>query len=166
MAGQTANHGVNPSARAVRQVGRMSRDYGLAGRVASNPEPGFGILDTMTGRALSFVVAFAMFGGPIASDVCGAMCAGHATHPDRQGAASHHHHFQSAQTSERIGSAAPCGHSDLIITESRKSVRSSVFQATAVTSWEGPILGHGSITYHPDSRGPRAPSPSIIQLRL
>lgn len=100
----------------------------------------FGILGTqMARRLLAFALAFVVIGGPLAGDVCAAVCAKHEGHStgstvrasphhhsvEAVGQPSHHHHSDAAAAPAALSARLMplphgCGHFGAIISESRE----------------------------------------------
>src|SRR5438128_11847994 len=102
----------------------------------------------MARRLLPFALAFVVIGGPLAGDVCEAVCAEHGGHSiDSPAPASHHHHSAAVVTQpshyRHSDAAAPpatpsaelmplphgCGQLEAIVTESRELTRAPIVKA-------------------------------------
>jgi hypothetical protein len=106
----------------------------------------------MARRLLGFALAFVIVGGPLAADVCEAVCAEHAGHSIASTVpASHrhhaaeagqplHHHGSDTATSSptRRAGLMPlpqwCGYLEAIVTDSRKMTRPPIVEALVTTA--------------------------------
>ena len=140
----------------------------------------------MAQRLLAFTLAFVVIGGPLAGDVCKAVCAGHAGHSiDSMVPAAHHHHSaeaarQPAHHHHPDAAAAPatrgpgfmplphrCGYLDAVVTESPELTRAPIVQAVVTMAGIAPLLLHGLPASEMGSRhGPSTPIRSTSPLRI
>jgi hypothetical protein len=115
----------------------------------------------MARRLLAFALAFVVIGGPLAGDVCEAVCAEHAGHSiDSTVRASHHHHSvqvvgQPSHHHHPDAAAAPatpsagfmppphwCGYLEAIVSESREVARAPIVNGVVTTARVAPLLVH------------------------
>src|SRR6185436_8645377 len=104
----------------------------------------------MDQRLVAFALALVVIGGPLASDVCGAVCAEHTGHHRTSTMApSHHHHSEPAaaqHSHHHSETAAPvtrgvrftprphvCSALDAVVTESRELRRAAADSAVVTT---------------------------------
>jgi hypothetical protein len=140
----------------------------------------------MARRLLALALAFVFVGGPLAADVCEAVCAEHAGHSiDRTAPASHHHHAAevvrqpshhhhsgaAAAPVTRIAELMPlphgCSHLEAIVTESRELTLAPILKAVVTMARITPLLVHVSSAPEMDSRhGPPTPIRSTLPLRI
>ncbi len=137
----------------------------------------------MARRLLAFALAFVVIGGPLAGDVCEAVCAehaGHSTgssvpgshhhHPESQPSRHHHSEAPSAPASQSAGVAPvphPCGHLGAVVTEFRELTRPQIVKAVVLMAGITPLIVHVSPTSETDSRhGPPTPTRSTSPLRI
>jgi len=137
-------------------------------------------------RLLAFALAFVIVGGPLAGDVCEAVCAEHQGHSsDSTVPASHHHHStevvsQPLHHHHADTAAAPaarsarftppphhCGYLDAIVTESRELTPAAVVNAVVTTARVVPLLESVLLASEMDRRhGPPTPPRSASPLRI
>jgi hypothetical protein len=140
----------------------------------------------MARRLLVFALAFVVIGGPLAGDVCEAVCAGHTGHASGSAVLashhhpvaetirkpSHHHHSGSASapaTRSAIVMPPPhaCGRLEAIVTESRELARAPIGTAVVTMSRITPWVVQVLPASEKDSRhGPPTPIRSISPLRI
>jgi hypothetical protein len=140
----------------------------------------------MARRLLAFALAFVIVGGPLAGDVCEAVCAEHAGHSiDSTVPASHHHHSTgvvsqplhhhhsdtaAAPAARSAGFTPPphdCGYLNAIITESRELTPAPVITAVMTTARVVPLLGPVLSASEIDRRhGPPTATFSASPLRI
>jgi hypothetical protein len=140
----------------------------------------------MAQRLLAFALAFVVMGGPLAGDLCEAVCAEHAGHSINSTVpASHHHHFSESVTQpsrhhHSDAAAAPasrsagfnplsheCGHLEAVVTESRELTPAPIVKAVVTMVRNTPLLVHVSPSSELDSRhGPPTPIRSTSPLRI
>jgi hypothetical protein len=140
----------------------------------------------MVQRLLAFALAFVVMGGPLAGDLCEAVCAEHAGHSiDSTAPASYHRHSsetvtQPSQHHHSDAGSAPasqstqlmplphgCGHLEAIVTESREPASAPVVKAVVTIARITPLLVHVSPPSELDSRhGPPTPIRSTSPLRI
>jgi len=140
----------------------------------------------MARRLLAFALAFVVIGGPLAGNVCEAVCAEHAGHSiDSTAPASHHHRSAEAvrQPSHHhhsdVASAAAtqsakvmtlwhgCGHLEAIVSESRELTRAPFATAVVTVARVTPLLVRVLPTFQLDSRhSPPRPIRSTSPLRI
>ena len=137
-------------------------------------------------RLLAFALVFAIVGGPLAGDLCEAVCAEHAGHStDSTVPASHHHHStevvsQPLHHHHSETAAAPatrrveftpqphdCVYLDAIVTESREFAPAPVVNAVVTTARVVPLLVPVLSASEMDRRhGPPTPTRSGSPLRI
>jgi hypothetical protein len=142
--------------------------------------------EQMAQRLLAFALAFVIVGGPLASDVCEAVCAEHVAHSIASTMpASHHHHAgeavsqplhhhhadtAAAPATQSAGFMPPphrCGYLEAIVTDSRGATRAPIVKAVMTTACVTPVLGHVLAASELDSRhGPPIPIRSTSPLRI
>jgi hypothetical protein len=140
----------------------------------------------MTRRLLAFALAFVVIGGPLAGNVCEAVCAEHAGHSiDSTVSASHHHHSAEAASQpshQHHSNAAPaaatqrarlvalshgCGHLEAIVTSSRELTRAPIVKAVMTMAPIRPLPVPALPASEMNSRhGPPTPIRSISLLRI
>jgi hypothetical protein len=127
----------------------------------------------MARRLLAFALAFVILGGPLAGDVCRAVCAEHAGHSsDPTVPPPHHDHADAApapstHSARLIALAHGCGHSDAIISQSRELTRTPIAAAVVTLARITPPAVYVLPTSQIDSRhGPPTPIRSTSPLRI
>jgi hypothetical protein len=144
----------------------------------------------MARRLLTFALAFVVIGGPLAGDVCEAVCAEHAGHSiDSAVPASHHHHSvnvvgQPSHHHHSDAAAAPatrsaglvsqlvslphaCSYLEAVVTESREFTRTPLVKAVVTIGPITPLLVHVLPASEMDSRhSPPFPIRSTSPLRI
>jgi hypothetical protein len=127
----------------------------------------------MPRRLLAFALAFVVIGGPLASDVCAAVCAEHAGHSsDSTVPASHHHHSDAAaapatQSASLMALPHGCGQLEGIVSESRELTRAPLATAVVTVARITPLLVKVLPTSQMDSRhGPPIPIRPTSPLRI
>jgi hypothetical protein len=139
----------------------------------------------MARRLLAFALAFVIIGGPLAADVCEAVCTEHAGHSiDSRVPASHHHH--SAETtsppshhhhSDALAPATQsarfmtlphgCGHLEATLSESHELTQAPIATAVVEVACITPLLVPVLPTFQMDSRhGRPRPIRSTSPLRI
>src|SRR5205809_4689609 len=125
----------------------------------------------MARRLLAFALAFVVIGGPLAGDVCDAVCAEHAGHStDSTVPASYHHHSgetvtQPSHHHQADAAAVPasqsagfmprphgCGHLEAIVAESRELTSAPIVKAVVMMARITSLLVHVSPPSELDSR--------------
>jgi len=140
----------------------------------------------MARHRLAFALAFVLIGGPLADDVCEAVCAVHGGHSfDSLVPASQHHHsaavasqpahrHQSADTAPAASRSVAfmplshgCDHLEAIVTESRELTRAPLVKAIVLMVSVTPLLVHVAPLSEMNSRhGPPAPIRPTSPLRI
>jgi hypothetical protein len=137
----------------------------------------------MARRLVAFALAFAVVGGPLAEEICEAVCADSSGHSLTPTTAAHHHHSFGSQTQASHHHPSPdsgtpttkvamspapptCGHLDAVVTESREVAR-PIGKAMVATVSITPILVRTLPASDVDSRhGPPSPIRSTSPLRI
>jgi hypothetical protein len=140
----------------------------------------------MARRLQAFALAFVIVGGPLAGDVCEAVCAEHAGHSiGSTMPASHHHHSAevvgqplhhhhsdtaAAPATQSAGFVPPphwCGYLEAIVTESREVTRTPIVMAVVTLAALSPLRVRVLPSSEMDGRhGPPAPIRSASPLRI
>src|SRR5438094_5949129 len=96
----------------------------------------------MARRLLAFVLAFIVFGAPLAGDVCRVLCAEQAVpSTPATGHAAHHHHSAAPATGRAaLRSVHECDQPVAVISEFRELSRTPVVGASITVARIAPIL--------------------------